>query len=119
MNALHMVSFGGGGDAFREVLRGVHLLLEAPGADSAAKAYTLIAGVTRRCPERADKSVKAAARLAVMCADAGDTGDTGARARLRRRLTMPTTTTTTMMTIFTDFSTKCTLPLPHERVVRL
>ena len=37
-------------------------MLQAPGADSPAKAFTLIAGVNRRCPERANESVKAAAR---------------------------------------------------------
>ena len=62
VEALQKVSFGGGNDAFREVLRGVHLLLQAPGASSAAKAFTLFAGVTRRCPETAKDSVKAAAR---------------------------------------------------------
>jgi len=62
VDALQKVSCGGGNDAFQEELRGVHLLLQAPGAGSAAKAFTLIAGVTRRCPERAKDSVKAAAR---------------------------------------------------------
>ena len=54
-DALRKVPFGGDGDALREVLREVHLHLEAPGADRAAKAFTLIADVDR-------KSLKAVAR---------------------------------------------------------
>ena len=61
VNALHMVLLDGGSDALREVLQNVHLLLEAPGADHAAEAFTLITDVARRCPERAQKSVKAVA----------------------------------------------------------
>ena len=61
VNALRTVPFDGGSDALREVLQNVHLLLEAPGADHAAEAFTLITGVARRCPERAQKSVKAVA----------------------------------------------------------
>ena len=56
------VPLGVGDSALWQVLWGVHFLLEAPGADVAAKAYMLIAGVARGCPERAHKSVKAVAK---------------------------------------------------------
>ena len=62
MNALWNVPIGVGDNALWEVLRDVHFLLDSPGADVAAKAYMLIAGVARGCPERAQKSVNAVAK---------------------------------------------------------
>ena len=72
VNALWNVPIGVGDNALWEVLRDVHFLLEAPGADVAAKAYMLIAGVARGFPERTHRSVKAVAKevrdiLALRC----------------------------------------------------
>ena len=61
VNALWNVPIGVGDNALWEVLRDVHFLLDSPGAHVAAKAYMLIEDVTRGCPERAQKSVKAVA----------------------------------------------------------
>ena len=49
-------------DLSRSKLRNVCVLLESPGASHAAKAYMVLEEITRSCPERVRKFVKAVAK---------------------------------------------------------
>ena len=49
-------------DPSRSKLRNVYLLLTSAGASDAAKAYMVVEEITRSCPERVKKFVKAVAR---------------------------------------------------------